>query len=106
ELMPVLGNHEVVFGEFEAGQRVYTTGDDLLYATRCECMSRDSIYGKRCRQDDRMVEVRIAAAPQVLFGLSCIAIIKREFAEMKVNFAQPRRMRRFVCMLRTPSKFL
>ena len=35
QLMPVLGNNEVVFREFEAGQRVDAAGNDLGNAPRC-----------------------------------------------------------------------
>jgi len=39
ELMPVLGNYEVVFREFEAGQRVDTAGYDLDDASRRKGMT-------------------------------------------------------------------
>src|SRR5215831_7619840 len=53
-----------------------------------------------------MIEVGITAAPKVLICLCAVTIMPAEFAEMKVNFPQPRRMRRFVSVLCTPRKFL
>src|SRR6266536_4129718 len=106
ELMAVLGNHEVVFREFEAGQRVDATGHDLDDATRCKRMTRHSVFGERCCQCDGMIEIGIPAAPKVLICLCGVAIIQGEFAEMKVNFAQPRRMRRFVSVLCAPRELL
>ena len=53
-----------------------------------------------------MIEIGIAAAPKVLICLCGVAIIQGEFAEMKINFAQPRRMRRFVSVLCAPRELL
>src|SRR5215471_15992104 len=82
ELMPVLGNYEVVFRKFEAGQGVDATGNDLDNAPRCKRMTRDSILGKRRCQRDWVIEIGIAAAPQVLLGFCSIPLILRESAEM------------------------
>src|SRR4030095_3655953 len=60
---------------------------------------------QRC-QWDGMIEIRIAASPQVLLCLCCIAIIQRELTEMIIDLAQPCWMGRFVCVLKTPSEFL
>src|SRR5215471_11964208 len=93
ELMPVLRNHKVVFREFEAGQSIDTTGNDLSNAPRRKRMTGGSVLRKRRCQCDRVIEVGIAAAPQVLLGLSCIAVVQRQFAKMVVDLPQPRRMR-------------
>src|SRR5215469_2032460 len=69
-------------------------------------MTSVPIFGKRCSQCDRVVEIGVAAAPQVFVCLCHVSIIQRELAKMKIYFAEPRRMRRFVCMLHTPGKFL
>src|SRR5262245_25020705 len=106
QLMPVPRNHEVVFREFEAGERVDATGNDLGDAPRGKGMTGGSVFGKRCRQRDRVIEVGIAAAAQVLLGFCLIVIVEREFAEMIVDFAQPCRMRRLVGVLDTPGEFL
>src|SRR5215467_7177131 len=106
ELMPILGNNEVVFREFEARQRVDAAGKDLGNAPRCKRMTGGFVLRKRRCQGDRVIEVGIAAAPQVLLSLCCVAIIQGKSAKMLINFAQPSRMRRFVCMLKTPSEFL
>ena len=53
-----------------------------------------------------MIEVGIAATTQVFVGLCGIPIVQREFAEMIVDFAQPCRMRRLVCVLQAPGEFL
>src|SRR4030095_2785167 len=106
ELISVLGDHKIVFREFEAGQRVDTTGNDLCNAPRGERMTRRSLFGKWCCQCDRVIEVGIAAAMEILLGLCCITIIQSEFAEMIEDFAQPSRMGRFVCVLKTPDEFL
>src|SRR5262249_14720760 len=104
--MPVLGDHKVVFGEFETSQRVDTAGNDLCNALRGKRMTRSFLFGKRCCQCDRVIEVGIAAAMKILLGLCRLAIIQGEFTEMIVDFAQPARMRRFVCVLKTPDEFL
>src|SRR5262249_35571686 len=106
ELTSVLGNHKVIFREFEAGQRVDTTGNDFCNAPRGKRMTRGSVFGKWCCQCDRVIEVGIAAAMEILLRLCCIASVQSEFAEMMVDFAQPSRMRRFVCVLETPGEFL
>src|SRR5262249_17161514 len=106
ELISVLGDHKVRFREFEAGQHVDTTGNNLCNAPWGKRMTRGSVFGKWCCQCDRVIEVRIAAATEILLGLRCIAIIKSEFAEMIVDFAQPSRVRRFVCVFKTPGEFL
>jgi hypothetical protein len=106
QLLPVFGNHKVVFREFEAGQRVNTTGDDLCYAPRSKSMTRASLFRKWCCQCDGVIEVGIAAAMEILLGFCLIAIVQSESAEMIVDFAQPSRMRRFVCVFKTPGKFL
>jgi hypothetical protein len=77
ELMPVLGNNEVIFREFEAGQRVHATGNDLGNAPRRKRMTGGFVLRKRRCQCDGMIEIRIAASPQVLLCLCCIAIIQR-----------------------------
>src|SRR5262245_56495590 len=106
QLFPVLGDDKVVFREFEAGQRVDTTGNDLRDAPRGKRMTRGSLFGKRCCQCDRVIEVAIAAAMEILLGLCCIAVIQSEFAEMIVDFAQPCGMRCFVRVLKAPGEFL
>src|SRR6516165_10311350 len=63
ELMPVLGNNEVVFREFEAGQRVDASGNDLGNTPRRKRMAGGSVLRKRRCQCDRLIEVGIAAAP-------------------------------------------
>src|SRR6516165_12012107 len=63
ELMPVLGNNEVVFREFEAGQRVDATGNDLGNTPRRKRMTGGSVLRKRRCQCDRVIEVGVAAAP-------------------------------------------
>src|SRR5215472_10272728 len=105
ELTPVLGNNEVVFREFEAGQRIDASGNDLGDAPRRKRMTGGFVLRKWRCQCDCVIEVGIAAAPQVLLSLCFIAIIQREFAKVIVNFAQPCRMRRVVCMLKTPIEF-
>ena len=87
ELMPVLGNNEVIFREFEAGKRVHATGNDLGNAPRRKRMTGGFVLRKRSRQCYRVIEIGIAAAPQVLLGLCCIAATQREFAKMIINFA-------------------
>src|SRR5215472_17458411 len=104
--MPVLGNNEVVFREFEAGQRVDATRNDLDNAPRRKRMTGCSVFRKRRCQCTRVIEVGIAAALQVLLSLRCIAFIQREFAKMIKNFAQPCRMWCFVYVLRTPVELL
>jgi len=42
---------------------------------------------------------------EILLGLCRIAITQSEFAKIIVDFAQPSRMRRFVCVLKTPGEF-
>src|SRR5215467_11669512 len=54
ELMPVLGNNEVVFREFEAGKRVHATGHDLGNAPRRKRMTGHFLLGKRRCQCDRV----------------------------------------------------
>src|SRR6516162_3925569 len=44
ELMPVLGNYEVVFREFEAGQRVDAAGNDLGNTPRRECVTGGFVF--------------------------------------------------------------
>src|SRR6266542_5222941 len=106
EVVSVLRNNEVVFREFEAGQRVNSTGNHLGNPPWRKRMTRGFVLRKWRCQRDRVIEIGIAAAPQVLLGLCCIAVIQREFAEVIINFPQPGRMRRFVCVLKTPSEFL
>src|SRR5215471_10124806 len=106
ELMPILGNNKVVFREFEARERVDTAGNDFGNAPRRKSMTGGFVLGKRRRQRDRMIEARIAAATEIVLGSRFVAIIQRDFAEMEINFAQPCRMRRFVCVLNTPGEFL
>src|SRR5262249_9807252 len=106
ELISVLGDDKVIFREFEAGQHVDTTGNDFCNAPRGKRMTRGSLFGKWCCQCDRVIEVRITAAMEILQGLCCIAVIQSEFAEMIVDFAQPCWMRRFVSVLKTPGEFL
>src|SRR5215468_12302105 len=55
ELTPVLGNNEVVFREFEAGQRIDATGNDLSNTPRRKRMTRVSVFGKRGCQCDLVV---------------------------------------------------
>src|SRR5262245_7970736 len=62
KLMPIFGNNKVVFREFEARERVDTAGNDFGNAPRRKRMTGGLVLGKRCRQRDRMIEVRIAAA--------------------------------------------
>jgi len=69
-------------------------------------MTGGSVFGKRGCQCDRVIKVGIAAASQVFQSSSSITITQREFAQMIVDFAQPCRMRRFVCVLKTPGEFL
>src|SRR5215470_7490989 len=104
--MPVLGDNEVVFRKLEAGQGIDATGNDLGNASRRKRMTGGFVLRKRRCQCYWVIEIRIAAASQVFLGLCCIAIIQRELAKMIVNFAQPCRMRCFVCVLETPSQFL
>ena len=104
--MAVLGNDEVVFREFEAGQCINTTRNDLPDAPRCKCMTQNSVFGKRCCQCDRTIEIGIPAAFEVLLRLCFVAIVQREFSQMKVNFAQPCWMRCFVWVPQTPTEFL
>ena len=106
ELMPVLGNYEVVFREFEAGQRVDTAGNDLRNAPRRKRVTGGLVFGKRRCQRDRVIEIRIAAATKIFLCLSLVTFAKSEFAEMIVDFAQPSKMRRFVGVLNTPGEFL
>src|SRR5262249_54285735 len=61
ELISVLGDHKVIFREFEAGQRVDATGNDLCNAPRGKRVTRGSVFGKWCCQCDRVIEVGIAA---------------------------------------------
>src|SRR5262249_38510629 len=106
ELSSVFGDHKVILREFEAGQPVDATGNDLCNASGGKRMTRRALFGKWCCQCDRVIEVGIAAMTEILLGLCCIAIIQSEFAKMIVDFAQPARMRRFVCVLKTPGEFL
>src|SRR5215467_9145064 len=87
ELMPVLGNNEVVFREFEAGQRIDATGNDFGNAPGRKRMTGGFVLRKRRCQRDRMIQVGIAAVAQVLPSLRRIAIIQREFAEVIINLA-------------------
>src|SRR5262245_7592893 len=75
ELISVLGDHKVIFGKFEAGQRVDTTGNDFCNAPRRKRMTRGSVFGKWCCQCDGVIEVGIAAAMEILLGLCDIAIV-------------------------------
>src|SRR5262245_19024066 len=106
EWTPILGNDEVVFSEFEAGQRVDTTGNDLGNAPRRERMTGSSVFRKRRCQCDRVIEVRITAATEIFLCLSLVTSAESEFAEMIVDFAQPSKMRGLVGMLNTPGEFL
>src|SRR5262249_14810465 len=90
----------------EARERVDTPRNDLRNPPRNKRGSGRSIFGKIRCQRDRVVEVGIPASLQVVPGFCSIAIVPREFAKMTVDFAQPRRMRRFVCVLQTPGEFL
>src|SRR5215813_14019450 len=48
ELISVLGDHKVIFREFEAGQRVDATGNDLCNAPGGKRMTRRALFGKWC----------------------------------------------------------
>src|SRR5262245_42817422 len=63
ELMPVLGNYEVVFREFEAGQCVDATGNDLANPPWRKCMTGCFAFRKGSCQCDRVIEIGISAAP-------------------------------------------
>src|SRR5262245_61600787 len=104
--MPVVGNYEVVFREFEAGQRVDAAGNDLGNAATRKRVTGGLAFGNRRCQRDRMIEVRIAAATEIFLCLSFVTFAKSEFPEMVVDFAQPSKMRRFVGVLNTPGEFL
>src|SRR6516162_8469218 len=78
ELMPVLGNNEVVFREFEAGQRIDATGYDLGDTPGRKSVTGGFVLRKRCGQSDRVIEIGIPTTPQVLLGLCRIAIIDCE----------------------------
>src|SRR5262249_32172431 len=56
ELAPVFRNHEVVFGEFVARQRVHLARYDLADALREKRMSRQGILGKRRGERDGFFE--------------------------------------------------
>ena len=84
EFVPVLGNHEVIFCKFEAGQRVDTMGNDLGDAPRRKRMTGGSVFGKRRCQCDRMIKVRIATAPEIILCLGLVALAVCEFGEMVV----------------------
>ena len=105
EFVPVLGNHKIIFRKFEAGQRVDATGNDLGNAPRRKRMTGGSVFGKRRCQCDRTIEIGIAAAMEIIPCFGLVAVAEREFAEMIIDFAQPSRMRRFVCVLNTPGEF-
>src|SRR5262249_49877603 len=77
ELMPILGNNEIVFREFEAGQRVDATRNHLFNAPRRKRMTGGFVLGKRRRQCDWMLEGRITTAPQVFLGFCHVSLIKR-----------------------------
>src|SRR5262249_41619429 len=85
--------------------RVDTTGNDLSNAPWHKRVTGGFFFGKRRCQCDWVIEVGIAASPQIVLGLRSIAIVPRQFAEMVVNFAQPSRMRRLVRVLNTPGEF-
>src|SRR5262249_61024789 len=57
EFVPVAGNNEVVFREFEAGQRVDATGNDLGNSSRRKRMTCSSRFGKRGCKGDRVIEI-------------------------------------------------
>src|SRR5262245_15922449 len=69
-------------------------------------MSHSPFLGKRCRQCDWAVEVRVAAAAEVILCLGLIAIITFEFGEVVVHLTQPRGMRRLVAVFDAPRQFL
>src|SRR5262249_28418001 len=77
QLTPVLRDDEVVLREFEAGQRINASGNALRYAPRRERMTVGFVLRKRRCQCDRVIEIGIATAPQVILGSSCIAISER-----------------------------
>src|SRR5262249_4625000 len=47
QFVTVLGNHEVVFREFETGERVDTMSNDFANAPRRECVTGNFVFGKR-----------------------------------------------------------
>src|SRR5215813_10249892 len=54
----------------------------------------------------RVIEIPVTTSPQVFTGLFVITFIQRQFAKMKVNLSQPRRMRRLVDVFKAPGEFL
>ena len=86
ELLPVLGNNEIVLREFKTGEGVDATRNDFGNAPWCKRMAGGSLLRKWRCQGDWVIEVGIAATPEVVLGLCRIAILQREFAEMKINF--------------------
>src|SRR5262245_35066935 len=62
ELTPILGDHKVVIREFETGQCVDATGNNLGNAPRRERVARSGFLGKRRCQYDWVVKICVATA--------------------------------------------
>src|SRR4030095_5756295 len=79
--------------------------NDFANAPRRQRATGNFVFGKRRCQCNRTIEARKPTASRVILRLCVITIIEREFPEMIINFARPRRMRRFVRVLNTPGEF-
>src|SRR5262249_12000650 len=81
ELMSTPRHDEVVFREFIAGERIDTAGNDLGDVSRRKRMTGCPLFGKWGGQSDRVVEIGITAAQQIVPSRGRVAVIPGQFAE-------------------------
>src|SRR5262249_42846182 len=69
-------------------------------------MAGERLLRKGCGEDNRFVEARVAALPQIFSSLAPIAIAKGELPQAKVHFPQPADVRRLVSVRNTPRQVI
>src|SRR4029077_1013932 len=86
QLSPVVGNNEIVFGEFVTREGIHTAWHNFGNATRRKRVAGQQVFRKRRSEHNRLVESLVATPAKIVTGFGLVAIGERQFPQTKVHF--------------------